>query len=281
MIEGLRHTYSLSLLLDVSGIARSTFYYYRQKMGSSDKYKQERKLVHRIFHAHKGRYGYRRITLCLREQGYLLNHKTVLRLMNQEGLKSTVRPKKYRFYKTQVHTDIGNLLHRDFTAKEANQKWEADVTEFALKGNKLFLSPIMDMYNGEIISYTIGRQMNLSLIIEMMEKAFKKIPPHTGLILHSDQGHLYKHPYYMDRIKKKGIIQSMSAKGNPYDNAPIESFFALLKTELFYLQKFSSIKQLEDKIHGYIKYYNQKRIKVKLNGLSPVKYRTQNNNRVE
>lgn len=139
----------------------------------------------------------------------------------------------------------------------------------------------MDLYNGEIISYTIGRQMNLSLIIEMMEKAFKKIPPHTELILHSDQGHLYKHPYYMDRIKKKGIIQSMSAKGNPYDNAPIESFFALLKTELFYLQKFSSIKQLEDKIHGYIKYYNQKRIKVKLNGLSPVKYRTQNNNRVE
>ena len=166
-----------------------------------------------------------------------------------------------------------NLLERDFKADQPNQKWVTDVTEFALFGIKLYLSPIIAFYNGEVISYNLSRHPNLNQVTDMLEKAFSKIPDNTNLILHSDQGWQYQHKHYQKMLKEKGIRQSMSRKGNCLDNACAENFFSLLKTELLYLQEFTSVEHFISELHEYIEWYNNKRIKLKLNGLSPVEFR--------
>ena len=211
----------------------------------------------------------------LRNRGYQINHKTVQRLMKILGLKCMVRMKKYRSYKGQVGKIAPNLLQRNFKAKKSNQKWTTDITEFSLFGTKLYLSPILDMYNGEIVSYSISNAPVLNQVMDMLDKAFAKIPDNTQLIFHSDQGWQYQHKAYQQRLKDKGIRQSMSRKGNCLDNAVMENFFGLLKSELLYLREFSSLEEFQIELEKYIDYYNNKRIKSKLKGLSPVQYRIQ------
>ena len=177
-----------------------------------------------------------------------------------------------RYYEEIGMKDM-NLLERDFKADQPNQKWVTDVTEFALFGIKLYLSPIIDLYNGEVISYNLSRHPNLNQVTDMLEKAFSKIPDNTNLILHSDQGWQYQHKHYQKMLKEKGIRQSMSRKGNCLDNACAENFFSLLKTELLYLQEFHSVEHFIEELHEYIEWYNNKRIKLKLNGLSPIDFR--------
>ncbi len=211
----------------------------------------------------------------LHNRGYRINHKTVQRLMKVLGLKCLVRIKKYRSYKGETGKIAPNIIERDFNATEPNQKWTTDITEFSLFGSKLYLSPILDMYNGEIVSYTISRSPVLKQVMDMLDKAFSKIPDDTNLILHSDQGWQYQHKMYQKRLKEKGIRQSMSRKGNCLDNAVMENFFGLLKSELLYLREFSSMDEFKNELIKYIDYYNNKRIKSKLKGLSPVQYRIQ------
>lgn len=262
-------------LLEFAGIPRSTFYYYLKKLNKPDKYVEIKELIQTIYHENKGRYGYRRITLELRNRGYCINHKTVLKLMNECGIKCQVRIRKYRSYKGEIGKVAPNLLQRDFKAEKPNQKWVTDVTEFSLFGAKLYLSPILDLYNGEIISYNISDRPTFYQTMDMLDKAFAKIPDGTNLILHSDQGWQYQMKQYQYRLRKKGIIQSMSRKGNCLDNSVMENFFGLLKSELLYLQEFDSIDHFKKELEEYIDYYNNKRIKCKLKGLSPVQYRIQ------
>lgn len=273
-IQELRQKYSLSILLNVAGVAKSSFYYHRKQLNVIDKYEIEKKLISEIFHQNKGRYGYRRITLDLRNRGVVLNHKTVLKLMKTLGLECKVRMKKYRSYKGEIGKIAPNILNRDFQAIKPNQKWATDITEFSLFGLKSYLSPIIDLYNGEIISYNITCRPTLDLVMDMINGAFEKIPDNPDLVLHSDQGWHYQHANYRHRLKKKGIQQSMSRKGNCLDNAVIENFFGLLKSELLYLQKFNSIEHFHQEVKEYIDYYNTKRIKLNLKGMSPVDYRT-------
>jgi putative transposase len=256
-------------------MARSTFYYYIKKLQQLDKYAVLKQAIKRIYHEHKGRYGYRRITLVLRQSGYLVNHKTVFKLMTACGLKCLVKVKKYRSYKGQQGIVAPNLLAQNFKADGPCQKWVTDVTEFSVAGRKLYLSPILDLYNGEIISYNLSERPTFHQTVEMLQKALIKLPPQATLILHSDQGWQYQMKAYQMMLRKRDIRQSMSRKGNCLDNAVIESFFSILKSELFYLKKFTSIEQLKHEIVQYIEYYNNDRIKLKLKGLSPVKYRTQ------
>ncbi len=244
-------------------------------MKQPDKYAQTKAKIAEIYHKHKGRYGYRRITLELRKTGLLINHKTVQRLMGVLGLKSMVRMKKYRSYKGEVGKIAPNILKRDFSATKPCNKWVTDITEFSLFGQKLYLSPILDLYNGEIISYNISARPTFHQVLDMVDRAFAKIPDNTKLILHSDQGWQYQMKNYQYRLQKKGIVQSMSRKGNCLDNAVMENFFGLLKSELLYLQKFDSVEHFINELHDYIYYYNNHRIKAKLKGLSPVEYRTQ------
>ncbi len=234
----------------------------------------KKKIIAEIFHENKGRYGYRRITLELKNKGIALNHKTVYKLMNSIGLKCKVRMKKYRSYKGEAGTIAPNILERNFKANKPNQKWATDVTEFSLFGKKSYLSPIIDLYNGEIVSYNITYRPTLDLVIDMVDTAFDTIQDNTDLILHSDQGWHYQHPNYRKRLKKKGVQQSMSRKGNCLDNAVIENFFGLLKSELLYLQEFNSMEHFHQEMREYIDYYNNDRIKGNLKGMSPVKYRT-------
>lgn len=258
-------------------MARSTFYYHKKQFNKPDKYSQQKKAISAIFHKHKGRYGYRRISIEMRNKGFIINHKTVLKLMTDLGIKSQVRKKKYRSYKGQVGRIANNILERNFKAEKPNMKWATDVTEFTLFGIKLYLSPIIDLYNGEIISFSLAHHPTLEQTMDMLNKAFKKIPDNTNLILHSDQGWQYQHKNYQHRLKQKGVIQSMSRKGNCLDNAVIENFFGHLKSELLYLQEFDSIEHFKKELKEYIHYYNNDRIKLKLKGMSPVKYRTHSN----
>ena len=181
----------------------------------------------------------------LHNRGLRLNHKTVQRLMKELGLVCLVRMKKYRSYKGEAGKIAPNLLQRNFRAEKPNQKWVTDVTEFNLFGEKLYLSPILDLCSGDLVSYTISARPVLDMVTSMLDKAFEKLPDGTGLILHSDQGWQYQHKKYQTMLKEKGIRQSMSRKGNCLDNAVIENFFGLLKSELLYLQKFDSIEHFK------------------------------------
>lgn len=254
-------------------MARSTYYYYQKSNQVKDKYHEIKDVIKLIYHRHKGRLGYRRITLEIRQRGVIINHKTVLRLMKILGLKSLIRVKKYKSYKGEHGKIAPNILQRDFKAAEPNQKWATDITEFNVKGNKLYLSPVIDLFNGEIISYELSERPNFEQVTNMLKKAFKRIDYNTSLILHSDQGWQYQMKQYQRLLKDRGITQSMSRRGNCLDNAIIENFFGIIKSELFYLKKYGSIKELKKEIIEYIKYYNFDRIKLNLKGMSPVKYR--------
>ena len=243
-------------------------------MKQADKYKEIKEEIKSIFYENKGRYGYRRITLELNNRGYKINHKTVLKLMNILELKSIVRKKrKYSSYKGTLGKIADNLLKRNFKANKPNEKWVTDVTEFKINENKLYLSPIIDLFNGEVISFNLSRHPVFNQVLDMLDKAFKIIPNGTNLILHSDQGWQYQMKQYQHLLKEKGIRQSMSRKGNCLDNSCAENFFGLLKSELFYLNKYKTIEELEKDIIEYIEYYNNRRIKSKLKGMSPVQYR--------
>ena len=280
VVSELRLIYPLMILLKVSGLAKSVYYYTLSKIDKDDKNKEIIDKIKEIFINNKERYGYRRITLELRNQGYNVNHKKVYRIMVKLGLKPLKRNKrKYSSYKGTVGKIADNLIERNFNAEKPNQKWYTDVTEFNLRGKKCYLSPILDGYNGEVISYNTSKSPNLEQINDMLNKAFdgKNL---EGLIFHSDQGWQYQHKSYQQRLKNKGIKQSMSRKGNSMDNGMMENFFGLLKTEMFYEQedKYKTLDELITAIDDYINYYNYDRIKVKLKGLSPVNYRLQSSN---
>ena len=199
------------------------------------------------------------------------------------GLKPLKRNKrKYSSYKGTVGKVADNLIERDFDADKPNEKWYTDVTEFNLRGEKIYLSPIIDGFNQEVVSYNISKSPNLEQINDMLKKAFDKTDGKDleNLIFHSDQGWQYQHQSYQKQLKNKGIKQSMSRKGNSMDNGLMENFFELLKTEMFYDQEnnYKTIDDLIIAINDYIYYYNHDRIKVKLKGLSPVNYRLQSSN---
>ena len=195
--------------------------------------------------------------------------------MKELGLVCRVRMKKYRSYKGEVGKIAPNLLNRDFTADRPNQKWVTDVTEFNLFGEKLYLSPSLDLHSSDLVSYTLSDRPVLSMVTTMLDKAFSRLPDGTNLVLHSDQGWQYQHKEYQRMLHIKGIRQSMSRKGNCLDNAVMENFFGLLKSELLYLQEFDSMEHFKRELIDYLDYYNNKRIKAKLKGLPPAIHRQQ------
>lgn len=274
-MQELRQRFPTAGLLKLAKLARSTFYYQLEALQAKDKYQQIKEQIQALFDRHKGRYGYRRITAGLRQLGQQVNHKTVQRLMGVLKLKSLVRPKKYRSFKGEVGQAAPNELQRQFNADAINQKWATDVTEFSVAGEKLYLSPVLDLCNSEIVAFETNTRPVFALVDSMLTKALAKLGPGDRPMLHSDQGWHYRMPAFRRKLKERQLVQSMSRKGNCLDNAAMESFFAVLKSEFFYLNKFRSIDELRDGLADYIHYYNHDRIKLKLKGLSPVQYRTQ------
>ncbi|CAM5279060.1 Putative transposase OS=Eoetvoesiella caeni OX=645616 GN=DFR37_1491 PE=4 SV=1 [Eoetvoesiella caeni] len=265
----------MAALLEAAGLSRSTFYYQAKAQQAGDRYASLKASIRAIYDQHKGRYGYRRITVELRRTGEAVNHKAVQRLMQELGLKSLVRVKKYRSYRGNIYANVANVLQRQFQADKPNQKWVTDVTEFNVRGDKLYLSPVMDLYNGEILAYEMQKRPHFLLVSNMLKKALSALGPQDTPLLHSDQGWPYHMLAYRHELAARGLTQSMSRKGNCLDNAAMESFFGTLKSEFFYLNRFDSIEQLQAGIRQYIHYYNNDRIKTKLKGLSPVQYRIQ------
>ncbi|WP_142236338.1 IS3 family transposase [Streptococcus salivarius] len=270
--------FRLDLLLETAGLARSTYYYQLKQLDGFDKDKELKAEIQSIYCEHKGNYGYRRMTLELRNRGFMVNHKKVQRLMKVLGLSARIRRKrKYSSYQGEVGKKAENLIQRQFEASKPMEKCYTDVTEFAIPNStqKLYLSPVLDGFNSEIIAYNLSTSPNLEQVKAMLDQAFTE-EHYENTILHSDQGWQYQHQYYHQFLEDKGIQPSMSRKGNSPDNGMMESFFGILKSEMFYgyEKTFHSLEQLEQAIVGYIDYYNNKRIKVKLKGLSPVQYRT-------
>ena len=270
--------FALEILLKIIKLARSTYYYHLKQLDENDKDDDVKAKIQAIFTEHKGNYGYRRITLELRNRNFVVNHKKVQRLMKILGLTARIRRKrKYSSYQGEIGKKANNLIQRQFEAAKPMEKCYTDVTEFAIPAStqKLYLSPVLDGFNSEIIAYNLSTSPNLEQVKTMLEQAFTE-KHYENTILHSDQGWQYQHDSYHQFLEGKGIQASMSRKGNSPDNGMMESFFGILKSEMFYgyEKSFQSLKQLEQAIVDYIDYYNNKLIKVKLKELSPVQYRT-------
>ncbi|RSJ04084.1 Integrase core domain protein [Streptococcus mitis] len=270
--------FRLDLLLETARLARSTYYYHVKQLDKPDKDQELKAEIQSIFTEHKGNYGYRRIHLELRNRAYVVNHKRVQRLMKVLNLQAIIRKKrKYSSHKGDVGKKAENLIQRQFEGSKPMEKCYTDVTEFAIPASpqKLYLSPVLDGFNSEIIAYNLSTSPNLEQVKAMLNQAFSE-DHYTNTILHSDQGWQYQHDSYHRFLESKGIQPSMSRKGNSPDNGMMESFFGILKSEMFYgyEKHFRSLEDLEQAIIDYIDYYNNKRIKVKLKGLSPVQYRT-------
>ncbi|UPM55907.1 IS3 family transposase [Gottfriedia acidiceleris] len=273
VVYELRHEFSVKSLLQLADIPRSTYYYWVKNLDRPDPDAELKVLIKAIYVEHEGLYGYRKIRDELTNRGNKVNHKKVQRLMKVLGIKSLVKVKKYRSYKGKVGKIAPNILNRNFQASKPNKKWVTDITEFKIFGEKLYFSPMLDLYNGEIITYTIGSRPTYSLVSTMLEQSFERLTASDKLLIHSDQGWHYQMKQYRSALIKRGITQSMSRKGNCYDNAVIESFFSIMKSELLYLKEFKSVQHFKQELAKYIDYYNNKRIKAKLKGMSPVKYR--------
>ena len=266
----------LSKLLNISGLSKSTYYYELQKQELDSKNVDIIQNIKDIFSKHKGNYGVRRIYHELLNMGIVINHKKVQRIMHKYGLSAKKHPQKYHSYQGHVGAVADNIIKRNFEACEPNQKWTTDVSQFSLKWGKCYLSPIMDMFNDEIIGYDLSKKANYEQIERMLASASIDDKDLSKLVFHSDQGWQYQNPRFVKALKEHGIKQSMSRKGNCIDNCIMESFFGVMKNEMFYgheneYDNFEQFKQVVDK---YIYYYNNERIKKKTGWMSPVQYRT-------
>ena len=225
-------------LLRASGMARSTFYYRISER--PDKHASLCKQIEGVYRKHKGRYGYRRVYQTLRANGLIINRKTVARLMHKMSLFGITPKRHYRSYQGDVGKKAPNVLDREFAAPGPFRKLTTDISQFVINGVKWYLSPILDMWNGEIISYTVSRSPNMALVMKMLKKAFRRMGAASiGALLHSDQGWQYQHAQYQLALKEHGMIQSMSRKGNCLDNSVMENFFGLLKNEFYYVNHFA------------------------------------------
>ncbi|EIE6473398.1 IS3 family transposase [Escherichia coli] len=275
VIRSLKCGHCQSDLLKAAGLARSTLYYQLSLQKAKDKYADVKQLIASIFHEHRGCYGYRRIHCELQKRGLKFSGKTVRKLMQQLGLKSPVRLKKYRSYRGNMGLAAENILQRQFKAEAPCEKWVTDITEFRAGGQKLYLSPILDLFNGEIVAWETACRPTEELVKRMLNKGLESLAEGEKPLLHNDQGWHYRIKSYQSALADKGLVQSMSRKGNCLDNAVMENFLGHLKEEMYYRRDYRSVEELENAVNEYITYWNQKRIKLSLGGLSPLEYRTE------
>jgi transposase InsO family protein/transposase-like protein len=272
-------------------LPRSDYYYWKNRTDPDTKNSDLMDAITTIYADNHKRYGYRRITLQLKNEGWTVNHKTVKRLMSKLKLYGVTPRTKYKSYKGDFNGTVDNILlykkvdtkkHRteyirDFSTTDVNEKWTTDVSEFHIAAGKLYLSPILDMHNREIVSYNISKSPSFVQTTDMLNKAFSRFEDLSHLIFHSDQGWQYQMFEYHKALRERGITQSMSRKGNCLDNSPMENFFGKMKNEMFYGHEFEfkTLEQLQKAMEDYIEYYNNERIQVRLKGLTPCQARNQ------
>lgn len=268
--------FTLELLCELAGVARSAYYKWTKRCPT-----EEEKLntvllaeIRELHHERKGIYGYRQMKLQLdRRHGRKFNYKRIYRLMRVADIQSVIRRKKRRYIPSTPDHVAENVLNRDFHAAQPNEKWVTDITEFKYGGEcKAYLSAIRDLHDGSLVAWVLGRSNNNALVFETLDQALRAEPDVTP-VLHSDRGFQYTSKQFKTKLKKAGIIQSMSRVGRCIDNAPMESFWGTLKCEEFHLNTYQTFEELRKAIEAYIHYYNNERLQVQLNGLSPMEYR--------
>ena len=281
-MQALKATFPLGVLLEIAGVARSTFYYHQARLRQPDRRDADRDAdrhaaldaaIQAVVQRTKGRYGHRRIHRELGHDRWRVAKKTVLKRMRTLGVSCQVRRRtRFTTWRGEIGRAAPNTLNRVFTASRPNEKWVTDVTEFRIGDDRLYLSPVMDLYDRQIIAYTTGRSPNLALATQSLQAALATLGPAEHPLIHSDQGFQYQHRVWQELLAEAGATPSMSRKGNCLDNAVIESFFGHLKAELL-LERFATLAALDTAIHSYIHWYNHDRTSTTLNGMSPVQYR--------
>jgi transposase InsO family protein len=264
-------------ICETLNISRSGYYKYKNRV-KPEKEKQDELICSLITEYHltfDGILGYIRMTMFINK----LNQKSfskgyIHRLMRFLGISARIRRKKVNRTRVKPKYTKENILARDFTSNAPNEKWLTDVTEFSIPGDsrKLYLSPIMDLYDNSIIEYELSFKNNNQLVFKMFDRATNKYPK-AKPIFHSDRGFQYTSNIFKSKIEEAGMIQSMSRVGKCIDNGPMEGFFGTLKTEMFYGKKFKTLEELREKIIEYIKFYNEGRFQKRLGCMAPLEYR--------
>ena len=268
-----KYGWNITTILIALNLPRNCFYYHKNNIKNEvDKYAELKMKIKEIFEKHNKRYGYRRITWALRNEGMCISFKLVRKLMKSLELKAK-RSRKYKHRKGSTNAVSPNTLDRNFQANKPLEKLTTDVTEFKVCGIKVYLSSVLDMFNGEIIAYAIAFNHSAKLSLDTVKQLIVRLNGKKGVLFHSDQGWDYRTPAYRALLASANIEQSMSRKANCWDNAVKESFFATVKTEFFYGEHFDCVKDFVKQLHEYIRYYNNDRIKLRLNGKSPIQFR--------
>ncbi|SDP72933.1 Transposase InsO and inactivated derivatives [Ralstonia sp. 25mfcol4.1] len=277
LVDALNQTYALPELLAALGLARSSYFYHRARLRVADKYASARCAIANIFEVNHRCYGYRRIRAALARQQVFLSERVVRRLMKQEGLTLAVtKRRRYGSYLGEISPAPENLINRDFQAAAPNEKWLTDITEFQIPAGKVYLSPVIDCFDGLVVSWAIGTRPDAELVNTMLDAAIDSVANcDERPVVHSDRGAHYRWPGWLSRMRDAKLIRSMSRKGCSPDNAACEGFFGRLKTELFYPRDWrtATIEQFIKVVDSYIRWYNAKRIKLSLGFLSPIEYR--------
>lgn len=277
LVDALRETYSLTELLPEVGLPRSSYFYHRARLDIADRHVDLRRTIAEIFEHNHRCYGYRRVQASLNKQSVNISEKVVRRLMKQECLVAAA-PKRRRYgsYLGEISPAPDNLINRDFQASAPNRKWLTDITEFQIPAGKVYLSPMIDCFDGLVVSWSISTRPDAELVNSMLDAAVETVAPFSERpVLHSDRGAHYRWPGWLSRISNARLIRSMSRKACCADNAACEGFFGRLKNELFYPRNWqlATVEEFVQALDGYIRWYNEKRIKVSLGSLSPVEYR--------
>ena len=272
----LKSRHSLQYLLDAAGMARSTFFYHQKRLSELDKHAALKDAIRGSFERNKYRYGYRRVLLDLRNQGWVVNHKLVYKLMREMGLRAKVRQRRpYVSYNGTISHIAENTLDRKFTPDKPNTVFVSDVTEFRVAGRKVYLSPVMDLFDRSIVAHTVATSPSTAFTADSLAMTIKTCAPEPGWMMHTDQGFQYQYSSWRNLIHDNGGVQSMSRKANCYDDAVMENFFGHLKAEMYHGEVFDTVAEFNQAIDEYIQWYNTERIQQRLKGLTPMQYRNQ------
>ena len=276
IIDALRDRYSLPVLLNRLDMAKSSYFYQKKVLYREDKYQELRIRIRNIFNESMERYGYRRIHALLKNEGITVSEKVIRRIMKEEELIVKIKKyQKYNSYMGEISPAVENLINRNFHAEQPNRKWLTDITEFSIKAGKVYLSPIIDCFDGMPVAWRIGTSPNAKLSNSMLKSAISMLKSDEKPIVHSDRGCHYRWPEWISIMNDAGLKRSMSKKGCSPDNAACEGFFGILKTEMFYNRNWDDIttEAFIDEIDQYMNWYRTDRIKLSLGGLSPLNYR--------
>ena len=276
VIDALREKYRLKDLLEVLHISKSSYCYQENCIRRLDKYANLRTKIHTISSSTNHCYGYRRIHAILKKTGIVVSEKVIRRLMKEEQLSvHCVKRRKYNSYAGEISPEVANIVNRNFHAEAPNTKWLTDITEFSIPAGKVYLSPIIDCFDGLIVSWSIGTSPSADLVNGMLDKAIYILREDEHPVVHSDRGAHYRWPGWIQRMETAGLTRSMSKKGCSPDNAACEGFFGRLKNEMFYGRSWreTSVNEFIAMLDDYIHWYNESRIKESLGWMSPLEYR--------